>query len=61
MKIKITSSTYTLRARQFEDFDDYLAAAREAIAEKLGLELWQTDARWEDEGLEFIVVTVNGA
>ena len=56
----MTTTTYTLLARKFEDFDDCLAAACEAIAKKLDVELWQTNARWEDEMRDAVVVTVHG-
>ena len=55
-----TVNTYTLPARRFEDFDDCLAAACEEIAKKLDVELWQTNARWDDEMRDAVVVTVHG-
>jgi hypothetical protein len=56
----MTTTTYTLPARKFEDFDDCLAAACEEIAKKLDVELWQTNARWDDEMRDAVVVTVHG-
>lgn len=38
-----------LPARQYEDHDDCLSAARDDTARRLGLESWQLEATWDDE------------
>jgi hypothetical protein len=47
----------TLDARTYEDFDECLAEAAGDVADALGLEPWECDARWPDRDRETIVVT----
>ena len=50
-----------LRAKNYEDHDDCLAAACEDVACDLGLETWQLVADWDDEQeRRAIVVTTSG-
>lgn len=59
--------THTLEAANYEDHDDCLMAARQYIAERDCLELWETTAQWgdadgapdvDDNSRETIIVTV---
>ena len=50
----------TLPARQFEDYDDCLAAACAHVCQRFGAESWQVSARWEDSQRDNITVEIEG-
>lgn len=52
------SKVISVKAKQYEDYDDSLQAAADEVAERLGLQGWDLDARWADDDRDSILLTV---
>ena len=53
-----TKTTILVPAKKYEDSDNCLTDAAVDVAEERGLELWQVEARWEDDQRDNIEVTI---
>lgn len=56
----MSKTTIRIAAQKYEDRDDSLTAAAEAVATERGLETWQVSARWEmaDDGRDILRETI---